>query len=180
MKRFPSRRRLAVAAAVLALVAAVGLVVGPRIVRAFTLPSNIIYFDPVSVPTGHTAHVHIVNELGAASMDFRAFLKPTTPAVGSPVVGATVSLAPGDGLDQDFAFASFAPPAGVTRVPVVVTIFVTLTGGGSLGSDWSGRVASSIEIIDDATGQQTAILGGRHILRSGAGGSGPSPCLFCN
>jgi hypothetical protein len=164
-------------AAVLALVGVAGLLVGPRIVQAFTLPPNIIYFDPVSVPAGHTLHVHLFNELGNFSMDFRPFVRPTTAAVGSPVVGATVSLAPGDGSDQDFAFASFAPPAGVTRAPVVVTILVTRTGGGALGGDWSGRVASSVEVIDDATGQQVAILGGRHITR---GPGMPNPCLSCN
>ena len=156
---------------------ALSALLGPRVVRAFTLPNNIIYFDPISVPVGHTLHVHVVNELGAAAINFRAVLKPTTPAAGSSVVGATVNLNPGDGFDQEFSFLAFAPPAGVSRVPVVCTIFVA---GAALPTDWSGRVATSVEIIDDATGKQTAILGGRHIVRGGPGGSPLSPCLSCN
>ena len=183
MKRFLARRRfLGGTLALLALVAVPAILLGPRLVRAFTLPNNIIYFDPVSVPVDRTLHLHLVNELGSAAMDFRPFLKPTTPGAGSSVVGATITLNPGDGSDQAFTFAGFSPPPGATRVPVVCTIFVSLTGGGTLPADWSGRVASSVEIVDDVTGQQTAILGGRHILRSGPGGPGgtPTPCLFCN
>jgi len=111
-------------------------------------------------------------------MDFRAILTPTTPGAGSQVLGPTVTLAPGDGSDESFPFAVFSPPAGVNRVPVVATIFVTLNGGGSLPNDWSGMVASSIEIVSDKTELPTAILGGRHILRDRGGN--PNPCLFCN
>ncbi len=179
MKRFLAGRRFLGTMAVLAVAGVPALLTGPRLAKAFTLPPDIIYFDPVGVPVDYTLHLNLVNEIGGANMDFRPFCKPTTPAAGSPVVGATVTLAPGDGADQDFPFASFSPPAGATRVPVVCTILVTLSGGGSLPADWSGRVASSVEIVDDKTGQQTAILGGRHILRDSPS-STPTPCLFCN
>jgi len=132
MKRFLARRRFLVTAALLALVAAPAMLLGPGTAGAFTLPSDIIYFDPIGVPIDYTLHLNLVNEIGGTKVDFRPFCKPTTPAAGSPVVGATVTLAPGDGSDQDFPFAGFAPPAGATRVPVVCTILVTLTGGGTL------------------------------------------------
>jgi hypothetical protein len=179
MKHFLAGRRFLVTAALMALVAAPAMLLGPRNVRAFTLPSDIIYFDPISVPIDHTLHVNLVNEIGGAKIDFRTFVKPTTPAAGSSVLSATVTLAPGDGADLDFAFAGFSPPGGAVRVPVVAAIILNLSGGGSLPADWSGRIASSVEIVDDKTGQQTAILGGRHILRDGPSG-GPTPCLFCN
>jgi hypothetical protein len=178
MKRFLPGRRLLGTIGLLALAAAPAIFMEPRPVRAFTLPTDIIYFDPISVPVDHTLHVHLVNELSNVKMDFRAILKPTTPAAGSLVVGPTVTLAPGDGSDEAFTFAGFSPPPGATRVPVVATIFVTLTGGGSLPADWSGTVASSIEIVNDKTELPTAILGGRHIIRDKSGT--PTPCLFCN
>jgi hypothetical protein len=178
MKRFLAGRRSLATLALLALFAAPAILLEPRPVRAFTLPTDIIYFDPISVPLDHTLHVHLVNELSNVKMDFRAILTPTTPGAGSQVLGSTINLAPGDGSDEAFTFAGFSPPSGATRVPVVATIFVTLTGSGSLPSDWSGTVASSIEIVSDKTELPTAILGGRHILRDRGGN--PNPCLFCN
>jgi hypothetical protein len=178
MKRFLAGRRSLATLALLALFAAPAILLEPRPVRAFTLPTDIIYFDPISVPLDHTLHVHLVNELSNVKMDFRAVLKPTTPGVGSQVLGGTITLGPGDGSDEAFTFAGFSPPSGVTRVPVVATIFVTLTGGGSLPSDWSGTVASSVEIVSDKTDVPITILGGRHILRDRGGN--PTPCLFCN
>ncbi len=178
MNLFLAGRRSLGTLALLALFAAPAILLEPRPVRAFTLPTDIIYFDPISVPLDHTLHVHLVNELSSVKMDFRAVLTPTTPGAGSQVLGSTVTLAPGDGSDEAFPFAVFSPPSGVTRVPVVATIFVTLNGGSSLPNDWSGTVASSVEIVSDKTDLPTAILGGRHILRDRAGN--PTPCLFCN
>jgi hypothetical protein len=178
MMRVLGGRRLLGSIALLALVIAPAIFMKPRPVGAFTLPTDIIYFDPISVPVDHTLHVHLVNELSNVKMDFQAILTPTTPGAGSQVVGSPVTLAPGDGSDEAYTFAGFSPPPGATRVPVVATIFVTLTGGGSLPADWSGTVASSIEIVNDKTELPTAILGGRHIIRD-QGGS-PTPCLFCN
>ncbi|SRR5713101_3897949 len=178
MKRFAAGRRFLGTAALFALVAAAAMLLGPRIVRAFTLPNNIVFFDPISVPIDHTLHVHLVNEIGSGPLDFKMFVKPTTPAAGTSVLGAGFTLNPGDGADQDFAFASFSPPVGVTRVPAVVTIFVS-AGGAAPPADWSGRLASSVEVLDDTTGLQVAILGGRHITRGPTGGA-LTPCLFCN
>jgi hypothetical protein len=177
MIRSLARRRLLGTMALLALVAPT-MFLEPRPARAFTLPGNILYFDPISVPVDHAVHIHIVNQISSDKMDFRAILTPTTPAVGSPVVGALVTLAPGDGSDESFTFSAFAPPAGTVRVPMVAMIFVMPNGGGTLPPDWSGRVASSVEVVSDKTGLPTAILGGRHVLRDNAGS--PGPCLFCN
>lgn len=177
MTRFLTGRRLLGTIALLALVAPT-MFLEPRPARAYTLPGDILYFDPISVPVDHTVHIHILNELANDKMDFRAILTPTTPAVGSPVVGALVTLAPGEGSDESFTFASFVPPFGTVRVPMVVTIFVTPTNGGTLPPEWSGTVASSVEIVSDKTELPTAILGGRHVLRDNAGS--PEPCLFCN
>ncbi|MET0554358.1 MAG: hypothetical protein ABW221_15045 [Vicinamibacteria bacterium] len=177
MTRFFTGHRLLGTIALIALVAP-AMFLEPRPARAYTLPGNILYFDPISVPVDHTVHIHVVNQFSNDKVDFRAILTPTTPAVGSPVVGALVTLAPGDGSDEEFAFATFAPPSGTVRVPMVATIFVTPTGGGTLPATWSGTIASSVEIVSDKTGLPTAILGGRHILRDNAGS--PGPCLFCN
>lgn len=177
MTRFLTGRRLPGTIALLALVAPT-MFLEPRPARAFTLPGNILYFDPISVPVDHTVHIHLVNQFSNDKMDFRAILTPTQPAVGSPVVGALITLAPGDGSDESFTFASFAPPPGTVRVPMVAMIFVIPNGGGTLPADWSGRVASSVEIVSDKTELPTAILGGRHVLRDNAGS--PGPCLFCN
>lgn len=163
---------------VLALAAMPAIVLGPRMVRAFTLPPDIIYFDPISVPVDHTLHVHLVNQLGGP-MEFRAFLNPTTAGAGGSVVGAAITLNFGEGSDETFTFAGFGPPPGATRVPVVVTILANLPGGGSLPPEWSGTVASSVEIVSDKTELPTAILGGRHITRDDGSGN-PAPCLFCN
>lgn len=178
MTRFVAVRRLLGTVALLAAVAVPAILLGPRVVRAFTLPPDVIFFDPISVPVDHTLRVHLVNELGAGHMIFRPFVQPTTPGYGRSVAGAAVSLGPGIGAELGFTFARFAPPAGVTRVPVVCTILVSAASG-RLPSDWSGTVASSVEIVDDTTGAPTAILGGRHITRWGRGGA-PTPCLFCN
>jgi hypothetical protein len=180
MKRlFQKRRLLGVTSAMLALVVTSTVLLRPRVARAFTLVNNTIYFDPVAVPAGHTLHVHLVNQFGAGAMMFRPVLKPTTPAAGSSVLGTFVSLNPGEGSDQSFAFSGFAPPAGATRVPVVCSILVTGSATSALPADWSGRVASSVEVVDDATGVPVALLGGRHIVRSPVVGA-LTPCLFCN
>src|SRR6266436_3461592 len=120
MKRFAAGRRFLGTAALFALVAVPAMLLGPRIVRAFTLPNNIIFFDPISIPIDHTLHVHLVNEIGLGPLDFKMFVKPTTPAAGTAVVSAGFTLNPGDGADQDFGFAAFSPTG--KRVPVTVVI----------------------------------------------------------
>src|SRR5260221_922922 len=61
MNRLLAGRRSLALLAVLALLAAPAILLEPRPVRAFTLPTDIIYFDPISVPLDHTLHVHLVN-----------------------------------------------------------------------------------------------------------------------
>jgi hypothetical protein len=178
-KRLFVRRRLQVTIALAALAAGTGALLVPHVAGAFTIIPNIIYFDAISVPVDHTLHLHLVNRFGSDPMEFRASLQPTTPGAGSPVFTGPIVLAPGDGSDQAFPFAAFSPPGGVTGVPVVVSILVSALPGSRLPAEWSGQVASSVEILDDKTGVQTAILGGRHIIRAGRGGV-PEFCLFCN
>lgn len=175
----PRRKVLGTTIALLALFAGPAILFGPRIVRAFTLIPNVVYFDAVSVPTGHTLHVHVVNRFGSTPMIFRFSIQPTSPATGTPVTAGPVTLNPGEGTEQTFSFAGFSPPGGVTRVPVTSLILVEAPSGTTLSSDWSGQVASSVEIVDDATDLPTAILGGRHIVRSNPGGV-PTFCLSCN
>lgn len=180
MKRlFANRRFLGITATTLALVAISALLLWPRLARAFTLVNTTIYFDPVSVPAGHTLHVHLVNQLGTGAMALLPTLMPTTPAAGGRVLGSPVTLNPGEGSDQAFTFAGFSPPAGATRVPVVCSIQVWGSATSALPADWSGRVASSVEIVDDVTGAQVAILGSRHIVLVPPTGT-LTPCLFCN
>jgi hypothetical protein len=175
MSRIVSRHRFATGvSAFLVLIAASAILLQPRIARAFTLVTSTIYFDPVSVPVGHTLQLHVVNQLGAGPIGIFPTLKPTSPALGSTVTGAAAAIPPGDGNDQSFPFAGFSPTPATTRIPVVCSIAVVGTGGSTLPFDFSGRIASSIEITDDATGKPTAILAARHIVITS------SPCLFCN
>lgn len=176
MKRFLAGRRFLVTAALLALVAVPAMLLGPRNARAFTFVPNVIYFDPISVPAGHTLHVHLVNAWGTGPMGFNPVVRPTTTAAGTQVVGTFVNLNVGGGSDQAFPFAAFSPPPGATSVPVVALILVSQT---SLPVDWSGRVASSVEVVNDLTGEQVAILGGRHIIQTPFVGS-THPCESCN
>jgi hypothetical protein len=181
MKRIVAGRRFLLAAALMALVAVPAILVAPRDARAFTIPSLIIFYDAISVPIDHTLHVNIVNEFGASPVGVRAFVRPTTPGAGSPVVGASIGLNPGQGSDEAFPFAGFSPPAGGNRVPVVTTIMVNTGLGTTPVVDWSGKLATSLEIVEDSTGRVTAILGGRHIVTPpGLLGLPPTFCLSCN
>lgn len=174
MKRIFSHPRIAAGTlAFLILVAVSAILLKPQIAQAFTIPEGIIFFDPISVPPGHTVHVNIVNHIGTGPFNFTISMKPTTPAVGTPPPNVSVSLAPGAGTDQSFTFASFSPPAGTTRVPFVCTLLVD-TPTGMVPNDFSGRIASSIEIVDDATGKPTEILASRHIVFR------RNPCLDCS
>jgi hypothetical protein len=182
MKRFLAGRRFLGTIALLALVGAAASLVGPRVARAFTLTSLAISYDPVSVPIDHTLHVNIVNQYNGNKVIVRALLTPTTPAAGSPLLGAPIILNPGEGSDEAFPFAGFSPPSGANRVPVVVEILVTPGGTPTTPLiDWSAKLATSVEIIDDRTGVQTAILGSRHIVVFPTlTGTSPTFCLFCN
>jgi hypothetical protein len=178
--RLSGRRVLSVLAPLAALAAATAL--APRIVRAFTLPNLAISYDPVSVPVDHTLHVNILNQYNGNQVIVRALVKPTTPAAGQQVLGVDTILTPGDGSDQAFPFAGFGPPAGANRVPVVVTIWVTVPGQSLTPlADWSAKLATSVEVIEDATGRPIANLGGRHVVFfPTTPGSNFTFCLFCN
>ena len=181
MKRIVSKHRLVSSLFIVMVVLSVsGILLRPRPAYAFTiLPGQIIY-DPVSVIQSHTLHVHVVNQLGMTPFGFFIQCKPTTPGLGSPASSAAFVLAPGDGSDQDFPFAAFAPTPGTTRIPVVCNVQVVVAPPATLPADFSGRVNSSVEIIDDTTGKQMLILGSRHIALMPSATSPPTPCVFCN
>jgi hypothetical protein len=68
-------------------------------------------------------------------------------------------------------------------VAVVAAVWVTVGPGltPSEARDWSAEVASSIEVVDDTTGHQIAVLGGRHVvLPPRVMGRPLDFCLFCN
>jgi hypothetical protein len=174
MRRFISHR-FAAAVTLLVLFTGSAILLKPRVARAFTIINSTIYFDPVSATPGQTLHVHVVNQLGLAPIGIFVTVKPTTPGLGSPVSGPTVTLFPGDGSDQSFPFVSLAPTPGTTRIPVVCTIAVVgIPPGTPLPPDFSARTASSVEIIDDVTGRPTEIVTTHHIANS------LIPCVFCN
>jgi hypothetical protein len=182
MKRFLVPRRVLGTLALLALLGLSATLVGPRVARAFTLAQLAISFDPIGVPSDHTLHVNIVNQFSNNAVTVRAFVTPTTPGAGSPMVGAPITLNPGQGSDEAFPFAGFSPPSGANRVPVVCEIMVSL-GGQSLTRliDWSAKLGTSVEVVDDSTGRQMAILGSRHVVVFPTlPGASPTFCLFCN
>jgi len=175
MRRIVSNR-LAAAVALLVVLTGSAILLKPRVARAFTLLTSTIYFDPVSLTSAQTLHVHVVNQLGTAPIGIFVTLKPTTPGLGSAVSGAAITLSPGDGADQSFTFASLSPTPGTTRIPVVCTIaVVAIPPGPPLPADFSARTASSVEIIDDVTGRPTEITTTHHIVHATTG-----PCAFCN
>jgi hypothetical protein len=185
MKLFVSRRRWLAGALGLTALLAGSAILGPRIVRAFTLIPNLIFFDPVSLPVDHTLRVHFVNQMGTDPIDVRIQASPTLSGTGTPAFVGPITLNAGEGTDQAFTFASFSPPPGVTRIPLVVQIHVSPSPPGTpvhglrMPDDWSGGVASSVELFSDRTRQQVLILGSRHIVQDGTGNSARF-CLSCN
>ena len=186
MKLSISRRRWLSGALGLTALLAGSALVGPRIVRAFTLVPNIIFFDPVSLPVDHTLHAHFVNHMGSDPIEVRFSVIPVVPGTGSAVFSGPFTLSPGEGTDQTFTLASFTPPAGVNRIPLVVQIHVSPPTmppspvfGIRMPADWSGGVASSVELFSDRTRQQVLILGSRHIVLDGTANSAHF-CLSCS
>ena len=175
MRRIVSRHRIATATiTLLILLSGSAILFYPRIARAFTLFPSTIFFDPISVTTGQTLHVHFVNQFGATPYGIFVTCKPTSAALGSPVSGAAVAVNPGDGVDQSFPFVGFSPSPATTRIPVVCKIEIVVPPSGMPPHDFSGRVASSVEIIDDVTGRPTEIITTHHVLL------GTNPCEYCN
>jgi hypothetical protein len=173
MTRIVSRHRFAaVTIAVLVLITG-GILLKPRIARAFTLLTfTQIYFDPVSVSHDFSAHLHVVNQLGPGPIVIRGVVKPTTAAAGAAVPFGPITLNFGDGIDIPFPWAAFAPTTD--RVPVVAVMIVSGPGGTAAPFDFSARIASSVEIVDDKTNKPTELQSSKHVVLASG------PCLFCD
>jgi hypothetical protein len=183
MKRFVAGRRLLGALAVLALVTVPAVLLKTPPAEAFTLPNLILSFDPLAVPRDHSLRVHMVNQFGLSDVIVQPVL--TTPTLGAPAFlrGTIVTLHPGEGTEEAFPFVDLTPPPGADRVAVVAAVWVS-TGPGLTPSqvrDWSAEMATSIEVVEDSTGHQIAVLGGRHVaLPPRVVGLPLDFCLFCN
>ena len=162
MKRFVTGRRLLGALVALALVTVPAVLLKSRTAEAFTLPNLILSYDPLSVPIDHSLHVHMVNQFGQNDIIVQPVL--TTPTLGAPTFlrGTIVTLKPGEGTEAAFPFANLTPPPGADRVAVVAAVWVSVGPGLTpiQVRDWSAEVASSIEVVDDKSGHQIAVLGG--------------------
>jgi hypothetical protein len=184
MKRFVTGRRLLGALVVLALVTVPAVLLKSRTAEAFTLPNLILSYDPIAVPRDFTLHVHMVNQYGSNDVVVQPML--WTPTVGSsPALlrGTIVTLKPGEGTEEAFPFVDLSPPAGADRVPVVAAVWISFGPGLTpiQVRDWSAEVASSIEVVDDNTGRQIAVFGGRHVVVPPRIFGLPLDfCLFCN
>jgi hypothetical protein len=182
MKRMLSRRFLG-AVVVMALAAVPIVLLKSKPAEAFTLPNLIITYDPLAVPKDHHLRVHMVNQWGGN--DVLAEPVVYTPTLGPRVFlrGSIVTLKPGEGTEEAFPFANLTPPPGADRVAVVAEVWLSAPAGLTpiQVRDWSAQVATSLEVVDDNTGHQIAVLGGRHVVippRSIA--FPPDFCLFCN
>jgi hypothetical protein len=173
MKRVLSHPRFAAGTvAVLALITVAAILIKPPTARAFTLINFTgFFFDPISVNVSHTLHVNVSNHLGPGPLVIRGTCKPTPTGVGSSVPFGPVTLNSGDGIDVPIPWASFAAP---DRIPVVCTVAVLPSGGGTVPFDFSARIASSVEIVDDKTNLPTANISSRHILLASG------PCIVCD
>jgi len=184
MKRFLTGRRLWGALVALALVTVPAVLLKSRTAEAFTLPNLIVSFDPLAVPRDHSLHVHMVNQFGQDPVIVQPVL--TTPTLGgSPAFlrGTIVTLKPGEGTEEAFPFVDLTPPPGADRVAVVPAVWVSAGPGltPSQVRDWSAELASSVEVVDDLTGHQIAVFGGRHVVLPPRLVGFPFDfCLFCN
>jgi hypothetical protein len=184
MKRFVTGRRLLGALGALVLVTVPAVLLKSRPAEAFTLPNLIISYDPLAVPRDHNLRVHMVNQFGQDPVIVQPVLTTATLG-GSPAVlrGTIVTLKPGEGTEEAFPFVNLTPPPGADRVAVVAAVWVSV--GPSLTPaqvrDWSAEMASSVEVVDDLTGHQIAVFGGRHaVLPQRLVGFPFDFCLFCN
>jgi hypothetical protein len=182
MKRMLSRRFLGTIVA-LALVSVPALLLKSRTAEAFTLANLILSYDPLAVPKDHHLRVHMVNQYGQNAVVVQPML--WTPTLGPRTLlrGTIVTLQPGEGTEEAFPFANLSPPAGADRVAVVAEVWLSFGPGLTpiQVRDWSAEVASSIEVVDDNTGHQIAVLGGRHVVVPPRIFGLPLDfCLFCN
>ena len=183
MKRFVTGRRLLGALAVLALVTVPAVLLKSRTAEAFTFANLILSYDPIAVPRDYSLHVHMVNQFGQNNVIVQPVL--TTPTLGTPALlrGTIVVLKPGEGTEEAFPFVDLSPPAGADRVPVVAAVWVSFGPGLTPIQvlDWSAEVATSVEVVDDNTGHQLAVLGGRHVVvPPRLIGLPVTFCVFCN
>jgi len=166
MKRIVTRRRLLGAAVVLALVTVPAVLLKSRTAEAFTLANLMLSYDPIAVPRDYSLHVHMVNQYGQNPVLVQPML--WTPTLGPRTLlrGTIVTLNPGEGTEEAFKFVDLSPPAGADRVAVVAEVWLTFGPGLTPIQirDWSAEVASSIEVVDDNTGHQIAVFGGRHVV----------------
>jgi hypothetical protein len=184
MKRIVTRRRLLGALVVLALVTVPAVLLKSRTAEAFTLPNLILSFDPLAVPRDYSLHVHMVNQFGQDPVIVQPVLTTATLG-GSPVFlrGTIVTLNPGEGTEEAFPFVDLTPPPGADRVAVVPAVWVSAGPGLTPAQvrDWSAEMATSVEVVDDLTGHQIAVFGGRHaVLPPRLVGRPFDFCLFCN
>jgi hypothetical protein len=184
MKRFVTRRRLLGAVVALALVTVPTVLLKSRTAEAFTLADLILSYDPIAVPRDHSLHVHMVNQYSGNKVTVQPVV--WTPTIGGPpafLPGTIVTLSPGEGTEEAFPFVNLTPPAGADRVPVVAAVWISFGSGLTALQilDWSAEVSSSVEVVDDNTGHQIAVLGGRHVVVPPRLLGLPTTfCLFCN
>ena len=183
MKRFLAGRRLLMAVLAFALVSVPAVLLKSKPAEAFTLPNLIISYDPLAVPRDHHLRVHMVNQWGGN--DILAEPVVYTPTLGPRVFlrGTIVTLKAGWGTEEAFPFVDLTPPPGADRVAVVAEVWLSAPPGLTpiQVRDWSAQVATSLEVVDDSTGHQIAVLGGRHVvIPSRSIAIPPDFCLFCN
>src|SRR5256885_9550492 len=105
MLRIVARRRVLSPLALIGAIGAAGALLAPRLARAFTIPNLAFAYDPVGLGLDQTLHVNVVNQFSGNTVLIRSVVTPTTPGAGSQVVGANLSVGPGHGSDEAFAFA---------------------------------------------------------------------------
>lgn len=182
MSRVLARHRFASSVGVVLLMLSLtGILFTTHSAYAFTLfPSSIIY-DPISVVQNQSVHIHALNNAGSAPFGVVFGCKPTEKFLGLGSGTTATVLNPGDGMDATIAFAGLNPNPGVTRLPVVCTIDVVgVPPTTPVPPDFSARLVTSVEIIDDATNRQVEILGSRHVQIATSPTTPPVFCLFCN
>jgi hypothetical protein len=183
MKRIVTRRRLLGALVVLALVTVPAVLLKSRTAEAFTLANLILSYDPIAVPRDYTLHVHMVNQQGQNAVVVQPMLWTPTLGPRTLLPGTIVTLKPGEGTEEAFPFANLSPPPGADRVAVVAEVWLSFGPGLTpiQVRDFSAAVATSIEVVDDNTGHQIAVFGGRHVVVPPRFIGLPLDfCLFCN
>ena len=181
MTRVLARHRFAQSVFVVMLMLAMtGVLFTTHSAHAFTLIPSAIIYDPVSLFQNQTLHVNAMNNMGSTPYGIILTCKPTESFLGTQNGPTVITLNQGDGMDVTFTLSAFNPTPGTTRLPITCTIgVVAIPATTQIDDDWSARLISSIEVIDNTTNRQVEILGSRHILTT-KNQQPPSFCLFCN